>query len=89
MFFLIQIPRLFLVTPMGALKDKYGTKISTGIGYISTGFLLWLLGTAGKHGIPLIGTGYKCQAVYYTTLCVLGFARSLTLGTGILEITSK
>ncbi|OKL58641.1 hypothetical protein UA08_06326 [Talaromyces atroroseus] len=88
MFFLVQIPQLILGSFTGWLKDIYGTKILTGLGYLVTGFLLWLLGTPGKDGLSFIGSGHKGQVIYSSTLLALGFARSLTIGTGVLEITS-
>lgn len=89
MFFLIQIPQLALGTFTGALKDKHGTKVATGIGYLLTGFLLWLLGTPGNDGFSFIGSGQRGQIIYSSTLLALGFARSLTIGTGIIEMTSE
>lgn len=89
MFFLIQLPQLALGTFTGALKDKHGTKVATGIGYLLTGFLLWLLGTPGNDGFSFIGSGQKGQIIYSSTLLALGFARSLTIGTGIIEMTSE
>lgn len=89
MFFLIQLPQLALGTFTGWLKDKHGTKLATGVGYLLTGILLWVLGTAGKDGLSFIGSGRKGQIVYSSALLALGFARSLTIGTGIIEMTSK
>jgi MFS family permease len=89
MFFLVQIPQLILGSFTGWLKDVYGTKILTGVGYLLSGLLLWILGTPGKDGFDFIGSGHKGQVIYSSTLLALGFARSLTIGTGILEITSK
>ncbi|GAM37289.1 MFS transporter [Talaromyces pinophilus] len=89
MFFLIQLPQLALGTFTGWLKDKHGTKVATGIGYLLTGFLLWLLGTPGNDGLSFIGSGQKGQIIYSSTLLALGFARSLTIGTGIIEMTSE
>lgn len=89
MFFLVQLPQLALGSVTGWLKDIHGTKILTGVGYLLTGLLLWLLGTPGKDGLAFIGAGSKGQAIYSGTLLALGFARSLTLGTGILEMTSR
>lgn len=89
MFFLIQLPQLALGTFTGWLKDKHGTKVATGIGYLLTGVLLWLLGTPGIDGFPFIGSGQKGQMIYSSTLLALGFARSLTIGTGIIEMTSE
>ncbi|RAO73567.1 uncharacterized protein BHQ10_009579 [Talaromyces amestolkiae] len=53
-----------------------------------TGFLLWLLGTPGNDGFSFIGSGQRGQIIYSSTLLALGFARSLTIGTGIIEMTS-
>lgn len=89
MFFLIQLPQLALGTFTGWLKDKHGTKVATGVGYLLTGLLLWLLGTPGHDGLSFIGSGQKGQIVYSSTLLALGFARSLTIGTGIIEMTSE
>lgn len=89
MFFLIQLPQLALGTLTGWLKDKHGTKVATGIGYLLTGFLLWLLGTPGNDGLSFIGSGQRGQIIYSSTLLALGFARSLTIGTGIIEMTSE
>lgn len=88
MFFLIQLPQLALGTFTGWLKDKHGTKVATGVGYLLTGLLLWLLGTPGNDGFSFIGSGQKGQIIYSSTLLALGFARSLTIGTGIIEMTS-
>ncbi|EED15908.1 MFS transporter, putative [Talaromyces stipitatus ATCC 10500] len=88
MFFLIQLPQLALGTFTGWLKDKYGTKVPTGVGYLLTGLLLWLLGTPGKDGLSFIGSGQKGQIIYSSILLALGFARSFTIGTGIIEMTS-
>lgn len=89
MFFLIQLPQLALGTFTGWLKDKYGTKVATGVGYLLTGLLLWLLGTPGNDGLSFIGSGQRGQIIYSSTLLALGFARSLTIGTGIIEMTSE
>lgn len=57
--------------------------------YLLTGFLLWLLGTPGIDGLSFNGSGQKGQIIYSSTLLALGFARSLTIGTGIIEMTSE
>uniref|UniRef100_A0A093VEX9 Putative MFS-type transporter C18.02 n=1 Tax=Talaromyces marneffei PM1 TaxID=1077442 RepID=A0A093VEX9_TALMA len=88
MFLLIQLPQLALGTYTGWLKDRHGTKVATGVGYLLTGLLLWLLGAPGHDGFSFIGSGQKGQIIYSSTLLALGFARSLTIGTGVIEITS-
>jgi hypothetical protein len=86
--FLIQLSQLALGTLTGWLKDKHGTKVATGVWYLLTGFLLWHLGTPGNDGLSFIGSGQKGQIIYSSTLLALGLARSLTIGTGIIEMTS-
>ncbi|KAJ5356722.1 MFS transporter [Penicillium concentricum] len=88
MFLLLQLPTLFLSPLTGWMKDRFGTKIPSGVGLLATALLLWLLGTPGPDGFSFIGSGERGQTVYMAAMLGLGFARTLFTGCGIMEMTS-
>jgi MFS family permease len=89
MFLLVQIPFLILGPLTGWLKDRVGSKVPTGVGYVGSGLMMWLLGVPGKDGFSFAGIGERGQLIYAASLLGLGLSRSLTTGSGILEMTSQ
>lgn len=89
MFLLLQLPSLLLGTLVGIIKDKVGTRLPTGVGLLAMGFFLWLLGAAADDGLPFLSRNGTSQTTTMISLVGLGTARTLVIGSGILEITSK
>ncbi|CRG91981.1 Lincomycin resistance protein LmrB [Talaromyces islandicus] len=85
MFLLVQIPFLILGPFTGWLKDRVGSKVPTGLGYVSSGLMMWLLGVPGKDGFSFAGIGERGQLIYATSLLGLGLARSLTTGSAVIR----
>lgn len=89
MFLLVQIPFLIFGPFTGWLKDRVGSKVPTGVGYVGSGLMMWLLGVPGNDGFSFAGIGERGQLIYAASLLGLGLSRSLTTGSGILEMTSQ
>jgi MFS family permease len=89
MFLLLQVPTLLLSPLTGWMKDRWGTKIPSGIGFLAHAPLLWLLGAAGREGLPLVGSEQRGKTIYTITIVSLGIVRTLVTGCGTIEMTSK
>lgn len=89
LFLILQMPTLLLSTFVGMLKDRVGTRIPTGFGFIAMGFSLLLLGTAANESLVFEGIENKAQTFTMVALAGMGTARSFISGSAILEITSK
>ncbi|KAH8693551.1 putative MFS transporter [Talaromyces proteolyticus] len=88
MFLLVQTPFLILGPLTGWLKDRIGSRVPTGIGYVSSGVMMWILGIPGSGLFSFAGAGDSGKLLYAASLLGLGIARSLTTGAGILEMTT-
>lgn len=89
MFLLLQVPTLLLSPLTGWMKDRWGTKIPSGVGFLAHAPLLWLLGAAGRKGLPLVGSEQRGKTIYTVTIVSLGIVRTLVTGCGTIEMTSK
>lgn len=89
MFLLLQLPSLLLATFLGLLKDRVGTRIPAGLGFLAMACSLWLLGAAANDGVAFGNAGHRGQTISMVSLFSIGIARALISGTGIMEITSK
>ena len=89
MFLILQMPTLLLATFLGMLKDRVGTRIPTGFGYLVMAFSLWLLGAAANDSLVFASSEKKAQAITMVALAGIGTARTFISGSGVLEITSK
>jgi MFS family permease len=89
MFLLLQMPSLILGTPLGMLKDRVGTRIPTGFGFLVMALCIWLLGAAANDRLAFGRTGHERQIITMVSLVGIGTARAFSSGSGILEITSK
>lgn len=89
MFLLLQLPTMLLSPFTGWIKDRVGTKVPAGIGFLATAILLWVLGTSGPDGLSFVGSGERGQAVYISAMLGLGILRTLFTGCGVIEMTSK
>lgn len=89
MFVLLQLPTMLLSPLTGWVKDRFGTKVPTGIGFLATAGLLWVLGTPGPDGLSFVGSGERGQAVYIASMLGLGILRTLFTGCGVIEMTGK
>ncbi|KAF4243937.1 hypothetical protein CNMCM6805_010448 [Aspergillus fumigatiaffinis] len=88
MFLLLQVPALLLSPLTGWMKDRWGTKIPSGIGFLAHAPLLWLLGAAGREGLPLVGSEQRGKTIYTITIVSLGIVRTLVTGCGTIEMTN-
>lgn len=88
MFLFLQMPTFILSPLTGWLRDRVGPRTPTGVGYLLTALFLWLLGTPGEDGL-FWGSGERGQAVYMASLVMLGIARTLYAGSGVIEMTCK
>jgi MFS family permease len=89
MFLILQMPSLLLATFLGMLKDRVGTKIPTGFGFLAMAFSLWLLGAAANGSLVFASIENKAQTITMVALAGIGIARTFISGSGIMEITSK
>ena len=89
MFLILQMPSLLLATLLGMLKDRVGTRIPTGFGFLAMAFSLWLLGAAANESPVFESIENKAQTITMVALAGIGTARSFISGSAILEITSK
>lgn len=89
MFWILQMPPLLLATFFGLLKDRVGTRIPTGFGFLVMSFSLWLLGAAANKSLFFANMENKAQAITMVALAGIGTARTFISGSGVLEITSK
>ena len=88
MFLILQMPSLLLATFFGMLKDRVGTRIPTGFGFLVMAFSLWLLGAAANKSLFFANMENKAQAITIVALASIGTARTFISGSGVLEITS-
>ncbi|KAF4185604.1 hypothetical protein CNMCM7927_006422 [Aspergillus lentulus] len=88
MFLLLQVPTLLLSPLTGWMKDRWGTKIPSGVGFLAHAPLLWLLGAAGRRGLPLVGSEQRGKTSYTITIVSLGIVRTLVTGCGTIEMTN-
>ncbi|KAF4153833.1 hypothetical protein CNMCM6069_000258 [Aspergillus lentulus] len=88
MFLLLQVPTLLLSPLTGWMKDRWGTKIPSGVGFLAHAPLLWLLGAAGRKGLPLVGSEQRGKTIYTVTIVSLGIVRTLVTGCGTIEMTN-
>ena len=89
MFLILQIPYLLLATFLGMLKDRVGTRIPTGLGFLAMALSLWLLGAAADDSLVIASSEKKAQTITMIALAGIGTARTFISGSGLLEITSK
>ena len=89
MFVILTMPSLLLGTFIGMLKDRVGTRIPTGLGFLAMAFSLWLLGAAANESLVFASIENKAQTITMVAFAGIGTARTLISGSGILEITSK
>lgn len=89
MFLILQMPSLLLGTFLGMLKDRVGTRIPTGFGFLAMAFSLWFLGAAANESLVFANIENKAQTITMVTLAGIGISRTFTSGSGIMEITSK
>ena len=89
MFLILQIPSLLLATFLGMLKDRVGTRIPTGLGFLAMALSLWLLGAAADDSLVFASSEKKAQTITMIALAGIGTARTFISGSGLLEITSK
>lgn len=83
MFLILQIPSLILSSLVGVLKDKFGTRVPTAIGFQMTAIFMFLI------GIPNFGDEPLSQTIYMIAIGGVGLGRTLTSGCGVLELTSE
>ncbi|KAJ5892583.1 hypothetical protein N7504_009274 [Penicillium tannophilum] len=88
MFVLLTLPTLLLSPITGSIKDRWGTKIPSGIGFLAHAPLLWLLGAAGPEGLPFLSSEQTDQKIYTVTVVSLGIVRTLVTGCGTIEMTN-
>ena len=86
MFLILQMPSLLLATFVGMLKDRVGTRIPTGFGFLAMASSLWLLGAATDDSLVF---EKEAQTITMVALAGIGTARTFIGGSGLLEITSK
>ncbi|OAA41722.1 Major facilitator superfamily domain, general substrate transporter [Metarhizium rileyi] len=88
MFLLLQMPSLLFATLIGILKDRVGTRILTGSGFLGMASCIWLLGAAANIGLALDNSVYKGHTIFMMSLVGMGFSRTFISGSGILEMTN-
>ncbi|KAJ5816770.1 hypothetical protein N7447_009003 [Penicillium robsamsonii] len=87
MFLLLQLPTLLLSPLTGWIKDRWGTKAPSAVGFILHAPLFWLLGAAGPKGLSFVGPAQISETIYTSIIVGLGVVRTLVTGCGTIEMT--
>ena len=82
LFMGLQIPSIVLSPISGWARDKVGTRLPTGMGFILLAPLLWLLGAA-----HWLGSKDTAKTVYVTVIITIGCVSNLLTSVGTIEIT--
>lgn len=84
LFMGLQIPSIVLSPIFGWARDKVGTRLPTGMGFLLLAPLLWLLGAA-----HWLGSKDTAKIVYTTTIISIGCVSNLMTSVGTIELTCK
>ena len=84
LFMGLQIPSIILSPISGWARDKVGTRLPTGTGFLLLAPLLWLLGAA-----HWVGSKDTAKIVYIITIISIGCVSNLLTSVGTIEITCK
>ncbi|KAH8205722.1 hypothetical protein TruAng_000216 [Truncatella angustata] len=87
LFSALQGPTLILSPACGWLRDKVGTRLPTGVGFLLLAPLLWLLGAADQTRYPWAVSGEYAEVTYALTIVAIGCAQNLIASVGSIEIT--
>lgn len=88
MFLGVQAPAIVLCPVFGWLRDRVGTRHPTWIAFAALTPDMWLLGTPGDARFPW-AMGQRGQAVYTTSVVLVGVFTTLLNGVGIIESKCK
>ncbi|RAL09380.1 vesicular amine transporter [Aspergillus homomorphus CBS 101889] len=84
----LQMPGIVLTPVCGWLKDRVGTRLPTGLGFLLVAPFLWLLGVPGDERFPWASGGSETgKALYAIAVVVIGCFFSALNGVGFLEAT--
>lgn len=89
LFIGVQGPALVLAPLCGLVRDKVGTRVLTGFGFILLAPLLWFLGAADQTQFPWAHTEHTSKITYLLAIVGIGCTQNLLAGVGPIEITCK
>ncbi|KAL4987930.1 MFS general substrate transporter [Aspergillus falconensis] len=85
LFLVLQTPTMILVFPIGWLKDRMGMRLPVTLGFLVMAPSLWLLGVPGARQFQW-AEGKTGEVLYVVMLVAIGFARTLVVGFGGVEV---
>lgn len=85
LFFGLNLPAIVLGLPIGWMRDHFGLRWPTTIGWALTTPLLWLMAVPGED-LPWGKLEKGGEAVYIAAIVGLGFAFALTRGAGSFQM---
>lgn len=89
LFIGIQGPAIILAPLCGLIRDKVGTRLPTGLGFILLAPLLWLLGAADQTQFPWARTENAAKVTYILATIGIGCTQNLLASVGTVEITCE
>ncbi|KAJ5893815.1 MFS general substrate transporter [Penicillium taxi] len=88
MFLCLQAPSVVLGVPFEWLRDRYGPKIPTTIGFIAGGPLLLFLGIPGNDHFPWAGKNAAGKPIFVACMIGFGISSIFTRGAGPAQLRS-
>ena len=89
LFAALEGPGMILSPIFGWLKDRYGSRWPTTVGFLSTVPFFWLLGVPGDKGFEWANVGTRGQTIYIFCMVMIGCLLCLLNGLGMMEVTCK
>jgi MFS family permease len=85
----LQGPIILFGPLFGWLRDKVGTRLPAGSGFLLLAPLIWLLGAAAEPRFPWAHTSSSAKHTYIGAIIGIGCVTNLMSGVGAIEITSE
>ncbi|KAL4885818.1 major facilitator superfamily domain-containing protein [Aspergillus karnatakaensis] len=89
LFLLLQVPSILFGPPIGWLRDRFGLRYPTTIGWTALVPLLWLLGVPG-YDLPWGDLGGRIgEVVFVLAIAGIGFAAAFIRGAGTFQMMGE
>ncbi|KAJ5904773.1 uncharacterized protein N7473_001689 [Penicillium subrubescens] len=86
-FFCLQIPTILLAGVFGWLRDRFGLKVPTTVGWLCSAPLLWFLGIPGNNSFPWASSDTNGKPIFIGCVIAFGVVSMLVHGAGFIQLT--